>query len=131
MGKLKSKICTILSVIYLFTLTPTISFAETNTNDVNNKISSERALIPKPLSYNQVEGEFIITENTSIYVQGNTEEETDEILRTGEYISNKFSSSTGFPFNVVKGDKVSVGNIYCKYYHEKIGFDWSLLMVFR
>ena len=83
MGKLKSKICTILSFVYLFTLTPTISFAETKVTDVNNDVSIERALIPKPLSYYQTEGKFILTENTSIYVQGNTEEETDKILEPG------------------------------------------------
>ncbi|MDZ5000869.1 beta-N-acetylhexosaminidase, partial [Clostridium perfringens] len=112
MGKLKSKICTILSFVYLFTLTPTISFAETKATDVNNEVSLERALIPKPLSNYQTEGKFILTENTSIYVQGNTEEETDEIFKTGEYISNKFSQSTGFPFDVVTGANGPDGNIY-------------------
>lgn len=72
----------------------------------------ERALIPKPLNNEVKEGKFILSAGTSIYVKGNSEEETNEIYRTGQYISNKFKVPTGYSFDVVKGNNVPSGNIY-------------------
>ena len=68
-------------------------------------------IIPKPLSYEANEGEFILDENTTIYVEGNNEEETEEIYEIAEFIREKLTPSTGFKFNIVKGNKPSSNSI--------------------
>lgn len=74
--------------------------------------SKYRSLIPRPLSYDNSEGVFILKENTYIYVKGNTDDETNEIYKIGEYISNKLKPSTGFNFNIIKSDNPPIGSIY-------------------
>ncbi|MGL5379537.1 family 20 glycosylhydrolase [Clostridium sp.] len=74
--------------------------------------SMDRAIIPKPLAQEVTEGKFILTEEASIYVQGISEDETNEIFKTGEYLAGKLGPSTGYDLNVIKSSDVPVGNIY-------------------
>nr|WP_242958364.1 family 20 glycosylhydrolase [Clostridium cavendishii] len=72
----------------------------------------DNQIVPKPVSCEEGEGKFILTKNTSIYVKGNTEEETEEIYKIAEFLKGKLKPSTGFDFNIIKSDKVLEGNIY-------------------
>ncbi|NFH69380.1 beta-N-acetylhexosaminidase [Clostridium botulinum] len=74
--------------------------------NINNDI------IPKPLSYKVGEGNFIITKDTSIYVKGNTKEETEQISKIAEFIREKLRASTGFELNIIQGKEGKVGSIY-------------------
>ncbi len=69
-------------------------------------------IIPKPLSYKVGEGNFIITKDTSIYVKGNTKEETEEISKIAEFIREKLRASTGFELNIIQGKEGKSGSIY-------------------
>ena len=74
--------------------------------------SSNNDIIPKPLSYEKGEGKFILKKDASIYVKGNTEEETEEISKIAEFIRGKLKTSTGFELNIIKSDNPSAGSIY-------------------
>ncbi|NFL85776.1 beta-N-acetylhexosaminidase [Clostridium botulinum] len=74
--------------------------------------NSNNDIIPKPLSYKVGEGNFIITKDTSIYVKGNTKEETEEISKIAEFIREKLRASTGFELNIIQGKKGKSGSIY-------------------
>mgnify|MGYP000512146996 FL=1 len=76
--------------------------AQENVNDI----------IPKPLSFEKGVGEFNITNDTSIYIKGKTEKETDEINKVAEFIKGKLQPSTGFEFKIIKSDNPPEGNIY-------------------
>lgn len=69
-------------------------------------------IIPKPLSYEAKDGKFILTKDTSIYIKGNTEEETAEINWIAEFIRDKLKASTGFELNIIKTDKSPKEGIY-------------------
>lgn len=68
-------------------------------------------LIPKPVSVTKTAKVFELTEDTEIYVEGNT----PELLFVGQYLADRLSPSTGFPFEVqtTTGEPRS-GNIYFK-----------------
>lgn len=55
--------------------------------------SSNNDIIPKPLSYEKGDGKFILKKDASIYVKGNTEEETEEISKIAEFIRGKLKTS--------------------------------------
>ncbi|HBJ1650721.1 family 20 glycosylhydrolase [Clostridium botulinum] len=74
--------------------------------------NSNNDIIPKPLSYKVGEGNFIITKDTSIYVKGNTKEETEEISKIAEFIREKLRDSTGFELNIIQGKEGKSGSIY-------------------
>ncbi|ACD51848.1 beta-N-acetylhexosaminidase [Clostridium botulinum] len=74
--------------------------------------NSNNDIIPKPLSYKVGEGNFIITKDTSIYVKGNTKEETEEISKIAEFIREKLRASTGFELNIIQGKEGKSGSIY-------------------
>ncbi|MBN1058191.1 beta-N-acetylhexosaminidase [Clostridium botulinum] len=74
--------------------------------------NSNNDIIPKPLSYKVGEGNFIITKDTSIYVKGNTKEETEEISKIAEFIRGKLRASTGFELNIIQGKEGKSGSIY-------------------
>lgn len=88
--------------------------------DKNNKVEPTFAMqsnivnniIPKPLNYESGEGAFTLTKNSSIYVKGNTEEETEEIVKIAEFLKEKLKPSTGFDLKIVKGNNVPSGSIY-------------------
>ncbi len=73
---------------------------------------SSNNIIPKPLSYEKGEEKFILKKNASIYVKGNTEEETEEISKIAEFIKGKLKDSTGFELNIIKADDAPAGSIY-------------------
>ncbi|MGL5084775.1 MAG: beta-N-acetylhexosaminidase, partial [Clostridium sp.] len=68
-------------------------------------------IIPKPLSYTRGTGDFVLGKDAKIFVLGNTEEETAELLKIGEFLRGKLGKSTGFELAVVKGEP-SKGGIY-------------------
>ena len=74
--------------------------------------NSDNDIIPKPLSYKIGDGNFIITKDTSIYVKGNTKEETEEISKIAEFIREKLKASTGFELNIIQGKEGKSGSIY-------------------
>lgn len=71
----------------------------------------QRYLIPYPVQYEVGEGAFILGEDASICVQGATEEENAELVRTAEYIAEKFRTSTGYALPVKEGIGDTDGNI--------------------
>lgn len=75
-------------------------------------VETSNNIIPKPLSYEKGEGKFILKKDASIYVKGNTEEETEEISKIAEFIRGKLKTSTGFELNIIKSDNPSAGSIY-------------------
>lgn len=68
-------------------------------------------IIPKPMSYEGKDGKFILTKDSSIYIQGNSDEETEQIKWIAEFIREKLNKSTGFELNIIKGDKPVDGSI--------------------
>lgn len=68
-------------------------------------------IIPKPLSYTRGSGDFVLSKDSKIFVLGNTEEETSELLKMGEFLRSKLVKSTGFELQVVKGEPAK-GGIY-------------------
>jgi len=74
--------------------------------------STANTIIPKPLSYEAGEGKFILTKDSSIYIQGNNAEETAEIRNVAEFIRGKLMTSTGFELNIVEGDNPAAGSIF-------------------
>ncbi|MGN2370753.1 family 20 glycosylhydrolase [Clostridium cagae] len=74
--------------------------------------NSDNDIIPKPLSYKIGDGNFIITKDASIYVKGNTKEETEEISKIAEFIREKLKASTGFELNIIQGKEGKSGSIY-------------------
>lgn len=72
----------------------------------------EISIIPKPLSYDSKEGNFILTKDSSIYIKGNTDEETEEIKWVAEFLREKLRIATGFQLNIIEGDKPVKGSIY-------------------
>lgn len=73
---------------------------------------SYNSIIPKPLSYKKGKGKFGLIKNSSIYIKGKNEEETEEISEIAEFIREKLKSSTGFELNIVEGEEVPNGSIY-------------------
>ncbi|WP_129688260.1 family 20 glycosylhydrolase [Gottfriedia acidiceleris] len=70
------------------------------------------SLLPKPVSYEQGTGQFTLTSNTSIYVAGNSQDETDEIYNIAKLLVEKLNSSTGFNINIIKSNNPQVGSMY-------------------
>lgn len=92
----------VLIAFVIFTIRYTAVEAQDNINDI----------IPKPLNYEKGVGEFNITKDTSIYIKGKTEKETEEINKVAEFIKGKLQTATGFEFKIIKGDNPPEGNIY-------------------
>lgn len=109
--KEKHKIIFIRIVAILLSTISYIAIIMENNNTLLAIAAETNNIIPKPLSYEGKEGEFIINENTTIYVEGDNEEETEEIFEIAEFIREKLKSSTGFNFNIVKGKKPSENSI--------------------
>jgi len=67
------------------------------------------SIIPKPVSVVATNGIFTLTENSVIFVTG----ESTEMLRIGKFLADKLNPSTGFGIAVKSSDeKKSAGNIY-------------------
>lgn len=70
------------------------------------------SILPKPVNYEAGTGQFVLTQNTSIYVAGNTNEETEEIYKIGKMLADKLNASTGFNISVIKSNDPRSGSIY-------------------
>ena len=60
------------------------------------------SIIPKPLTYKGNKGKFIINKDTTIFVNGKNETETEEIGKIAEYLKEKLKPATGYDFNINK-----------------------------
>ena len=69
-------------------------------------------IIPKPMSYQSKDGKFILTKDSTIYIKGKNDEETEQIKRIAEFIREKLNASTGFDLQIVASDKPVDGSIY-------------------
>lgn len=70
------------------------------------------SLLPKPVSYTPGTGQFTLTQNSSIYVAGNSQEETDEIYNIAKLLVEKLNTSTGFNISIIKSNSPQAGSIY-------------------
>jgi hexosaminidase len=70
---------------------------------------SKENIIPKPVSIVPTGESFDLTDQTDIYVQG----ESAELLKIGQYLADKLNPSTGLGIEVkTTGEAPSSGNIY-------------------
>lgn len=67
------------------------------TGPTNQPLSEPGSVIPQPESVQQQSGTFVLTENTSIYVNSGS----IEITAIGQYLADRLRPSTGFQLNVV------------------------------
>lgn len=74
--------------------------------------SSNNYIIPKPLSYEKGTGNFLITKDSSIYVKGNNDAETEELSKIAELLKEKLKPSTGFELNIIKGENPPSSSVY-------------------
>ncbi|MEK8128836.1 family 20 glycosylhydrolase [Paenibacillus filicis] len=74
--------------------------------------TSQPSIFPNPVSYSVGTGQFLLTRSTSIYVAGNSAEETDELFKNGQVLASKLNRSTGYQINVIKSNNPSAGSIY-------------------
>lgn len=109
--KLNSKIVLMILSI-LIVLSFVIFLRKSNNEKLTFAEESNNIIIPKPLKYIRGNGKFIITKDTSIYVKGNTNEETEEISKIAEAFNNKIKTSTGFKLNIVRNESPISGSIY-------------------
>jgi len=72
----------------------------------------ERLLIPKPVNYDTKDGSFTLTDKASIYVSGNSSNETEEISAIAEYFVDILNPSTGYDLSVIKSSTPKAGCIY-------------------
>lgn len=109
--KLNSKIVLMILSI-LIVLSFVIFLRKSNNDKLTFAEESNNIIVPKPLKYIKGNGKFIITKDTSIYVKGNTNEETEEISKIAEAFNNKIKTSTGFKLNIVRNESPISGSIY-------------------
>lgn len=106
----------IIMIVLIATIFSYIGFIGVNTKSketfVDNGDDIQLSIIPKPLSYESRDGKFILTKDSSIYIKGNTDEETEEIKRSAELLREKLRISTGFQLDIIKSDKPVKGSIY-------------------
>ncbi|MGG7179382.1 beta-N-acetylhexosaminidase [Clostridium paraputrificum] len=104
-----------IALISLLVVGLSVNMISRGNNEVKETLAEESSgntIIPKPISYTKGEGKFILTKDTSIYVKGKTDEETEEINKVAEFIKGKLKASTGFELNIIKGDNPPKGSIY-------------------
>lgn len=94
--KIFSLIIAVTMVLGMFILPVTPVYGEEDTLD--------RPLIPQPTSYVVSSGKFVLTKDTSIYVKGSSDSETNELKNIGELLAQVIRTSTGYSIKVVKGD---------------------------
>lgn len=106
------------ALLMVIALTPMIAVMSVMTREggiVQTAFMSDKTtnnIIPKPLSYEAGKGKFILNKNTSIYVQGNNPEETEQLVKIAEFLKGKLSPATGYSFNIVKGENPNKEGIY-------------------
>lgn len=105
----------IFSIIIIFIIGVIGSGIPKKIIEVNNMVeSSNNDIIPKPLNYEKGLGKFLLNKDTTIYVKGSNDEETEELNRIAELLREKISPSTGYNFNIIKGENPSENSIYLK-----------------
>lgn len=82
-------------------------------------ISAKVAIVPQPISVEELPGEFVITANTTIGYEGNTEE-------YAVYLSDVLSTSTGMDIAIVKGNKKATIKLGTDF--DKVGKDEGYLL---
>ncbi|MGL5354573.1 MAG: family 20 glycosylhydrolase [Clostridium sp.] len=107
--KLNSKILIGLIIIALVVIVVFVVKGKSGAEPVSIR---DGGIIPKPLSYEVSDGDFQLSKSTSIYVKGNSDEESDEIYIIAELIKSEFMLSTGFDFNIIKSNNVPDDSIY-------------------
>lgn len=79
------------------------------TGGCNPSDISKENVIPKPVSMIPTGGNFKLTDQANIYVQGGA----DELMKIGQYLADKLKPATGFGLEVKSiEEKPSSGNIY-------------------
>ncbi|GKU30244.1 beta-N-acetylhexosaminidase [Clostridium folliculivorans] len=108
-GKSKAIRLLLLIIVMIFS---TMTYVRKDVVKAKDLPQSSNNIIPKPLSYQKGSGKFVLTNNTSIYVKGNNENETAEISRVAEFLREKLRASTGFELKIIKADNVPAQGIY-------------------
>ena len=57
--------------------------------EVSTVVKASNTVIPRPLKYEENKGEFLLNNDTKIYINGNNEEETEEINKIAKYLKEK------------------------------------------
>ncbi len=74
--------------------------------------SINNTIIPKPLSYKENQGEFLLNKDTTIFIKGKNEDETAEIANIAEYLKEKLNPATGYDFNINNNESPKQNYIY-------------------
>lgn len=74
--------------------------------------NSKNNIIPKPLSYESGKGEFVVSNDTVIYVKGRTNEENQEIIKIAQYMKDKLSIPSGFQLKIIEDDSAPDNSIF-------------------
>lgn len=114
MKKNKEKRYKYMIIIFLaaFITSLAVFFYFRNDTGLNVTADNDYIIVTKPLLYVPGKGEFTFKEATSIYVAGNTEEETEEIAKIAEYFKGKIKPATGLELPIIKSQEVPVGSVY-------------------
>lgn len=110
--KISKNIAIIMIVTILITTSQTMVLRGSGDSMPTLAIEGSNSIIPKPLSYKQGNGKFILKNNSAIYFKGNNEGETEKINRVAEFLKEKLKPATGFELKVINDDKVPTGSIY-------------------
>lgn len=111
----------IFSLASLFVLCLLLSVVLSKTGESTPKTSrlanwteqeSDSLIIPKPVHYTAIPGNYTLTDSAFIYVNGNNKKETAEIYAIGQYLADILNPSTGYNLSVVKSSKPTTGSIY-------------------
>lgn len=96
------------AINFFLTLFIITSFASCKKPHAPTDLTQEN-LIPKPVSIQATADVFELTKESAVYVEG----ESEELLKTGQYLAEKLRPSTGFDLKVssTEGEPKS-GNIY-------------------
>ncbi len=77
---------------------------------------TKESVIPKPVSIKSTGGSFKLKQGTEIFIKGSS----DEVLKIGQYLSDRLKPATGFNLNVSSVDTKPVrGSIYLQLSDEK------------
>lgn len=108
------KYLSLLMVLLLFTAILTTILSKKDAGAVATYLVSDDGnnIIPKPLSFKRGVGDYILTKDTSIYINGNSEAETEELYTIATFLRTKLQPATGFELKIIKGDKPLKGSIY-------------------
>lgn len=111
--KNKKGLIVTLGLIAIFIVSIIILKNNNKESEVSAKVDNiKNSIIPKPLTYEEDQGKFIINKDTTIFVKGKNETETEEIAKIAEYLKGKLKPSTGYDFLINKNDNPAKNYIY-------------------